>query len=281
MKTKISHLGFKTPHYQFNMTVTETNEVHRRYMFLVGDENDPCLEGNIILENRTKNNRYDATANTATLIKINALQECSLEDITNDYMAKYSFGTELLNSIAFFINSQFPMIQTVSLNDRSYIPCNNPYMNTLDLLTYSIALYGKTWYEMKINAYLIPESTYANYRKQVDTYTSQETKQKLDFTDIYNCISKASNFTREIFDKHSADFKTMFQNSKTLPEFFQMISKKIERNDKCRFFKDWLERFIESYVMIHRVWYFDLFPKIEVIGKNRTRKHNNTKKVNK
>jgi hypothetical protein len=53
--------------------------------------------------------------------------------------------------------------------------------------------------------------------------------------------------------------------------------------DKCKFFKDWLFDFISSQIMIERIWYIDLSPKIEVVSnknisrKNKTRKSNNVK----
>ena len=68
----------------------------------------------------------------------------------------------------------------------------------------------------------------------------------------------------------------MYQESETLPEFFQSLSKTIKREEKCRFFKEWLEEFIKKRINIIRVWYFDIYPKITVIKeikiKNKTRK---------
>lgn len=269
-------LKFTTPHYKYKLTLTETIHPLHKFTFIVGNKDKPCLEGSIILKNTSKNNRYNSMENTATLIKIDALQECSIDDINDEYMAKYSFGTELLDSILFFINSQFPSITTMSLNDASYIPCIRESKDTLDLLIYSIALYKSTWYEMKLNAYIKPKEKYDMYRKQVELYGSKETKGLLDFIDIYKLILHSSEFTKNIFDKNYEEFENLFKKSETLPDFFKAISKKIQRNEKCRFFKDWLERFITSYIHIERSWYFDLFPKIEVIktsvNKSKTRK---------
>lgn len=270
------YLKFTTPHYSYELTLLESHTPLHKFIFIVGNKDKPCLEGSIILENNTRNNRFNSLVNTAKLIKIDALQECSLEDISDEYISKYSFGKELLDSIVFFINSQFPMIYTMSLNDASYIPCIRDSKDTLDLLIYSIALYKKTWYEEKLDAYIKPKEKYDEYRKQVEKYSSIENKNKYAFIDIYKLILHASIFTKEIFDKHYNDFEKIFNTSETLPDFFKSISKKIERKDKCRFFKDWLESFISSQVLIQRIWYFDLYPKIERITKknrrNRTRK---------
>lgn len=274
-------LHFTTRHYKFKLTLRESVHPLHTFTFLVGDKDKPCLEGNINLENRTGNSRFDSMTNTAKLIKIDALQECSLDDITEEYMATYSFGTELLESIIFFINSQFPSIMTVSLNDASYIPCIRESKDTLDLLIYSIALYKKTWYEQKINAYIKPQEKYDEYRKQVDIYGSKDRKNSMEFSDIYKLIINGSSFTKDIFDKSYTEFEKSFDTSETLPEFFKELSKKIDRTQKCRFFKDWLEEFIGSQIKIERTWYFDIFPKIERtpdITKNTTRKRGGAKK---
>ena len=269
-------LKFTTPHYNFELTLTETNKPFHTFHFIVGNEQNPCLDGNIILENNTNNSRYNSLEHSANLFKINALQECSLNDITDDYMATYSFGTELLDSLVFFINSQFPTIHTVGFNDSSYIPCIRESNETLDLLIYSIALYKKTWYEQKMNAYIKPKEKYEKYRNEVEIYGSKETKQSFEFIDIYKLILQASNFTKEIFDTNYTVFEEIFQKSETLPDFFKEMNKKIKRVDRCRFFKDWLETFINSYIHIERKWYFDLFPKIEPIERNISR--NTTRK---
>ena len=257
-------LKFTTSHYNFELVLKETRTPLHMFSYIVGNKDKPCLEGNIILENTSNNNRFDSMENTATLIKIDALQECSLNDINDEYMEKYSFGTELLDSLIFFINSQFPSIMSMSLNDASYIPCIRESNDTLDLLIYSIALYKKTWYENKLNAYIKPKEKYNTYRKQVELYGSKETKQSLDFIDIYKLVQHASEFTKNIFNTRYEEFESIFKKTETLPDFFKSISNRIERNKKCRFFKDWLERFITSYIHIERTWYFDLFPKIEI-----------------
>jgi hypothetical protein len=271
MGSKTTQLRFTTAHYKFDLTITERNDKFHTFTFLVGDKNKPCLEGNIILKNNTGNDRYDSVVNTATLIKIDALQECSLDEITNEYMEAHSFGKEMLDSIVFFINSQFPTVETVKLDDASYIPCIRDSANTLDLLIYYIALYGKTWYEDKVDAYIKPKAKYDEYRKQVDNYMSKETKNKTDFSDIYKLIIRGSDFTKNIVDSKYKDIESDFNTSKTLPDFFIKLNKRINRKDKCRFFKNWLEDLIHSYITITRTWYFDLFPKIEPIRSNQMR----------
>lgn len=264
-KENTSYLEFQTPHYSFQMNITKKEDTNTRYYFLVGNHDKPCLEGLITLEYKHRNNRLKSFENKAKLIKIDALEECALEDITNEYLSKHSFGQEMLDSVVFFINSQFPQIKTVSLDDKSHIPCNRATGDELDLLTYSIALYKKTWYEERLNAYLLPNEQYIQYRKEVEAYASKETKNQMRFEDFQSMIQMNSNFASTILHSNLEKYKEMYEQSETFPEFFQRLSRTIPRKDKCRFFKDWLLPLIESNVTIKRTWYFDLYPKITVI----------------
>ena len=53
------YLEFQTPHYKFLMKITKTIGTHEVYNFIVGDKGNPCLEGNIILDNKSLNSRYN------------------------------------------------------------------------------------------------------------------------------------------------------------------------------------------------------------------------------
>jgi len=269
-----SFLRFTTPHYKFDLTLTETKESVRKFYFIVGDKTKPCLEGSIILENISKNERFDYMVNTAHLMNIKALQECSLDDISDEYMAKYSFGKELLDSIIYFVNSQFPMIKTMSLNDTSYIPCIRADSETLDLLTYSIALYKKTWYEEKINAYIKPKPLHTEYRKQVEIYASPERKNKMIFAEMKLIMEKGSYLSRINFHTKKHLYEDLFNKAETLPDYFKALNSTIQRNERCIFFKGWLENFINSEIRVERTWYFDFYPKIqEITRRNLTRRN--------
>jgi hypothetical protein len=280
-------LKFKTPHYSYQMIIKQTKISHRSYNFLVGNKETPCLEGTIILENITNNERYNRYEYTATLNNIDALTECSLDDISTDYQNTYSFGKELLDSLIFFINSQFPKIKTVKLTDMSIIPCNRKENHTLDLLSYSIALYGKTWYEKVANAYILPKDKYEKYRNQIQIYMDKNTKSDITFDLFYNTMLFKNHYTQAVITEHYDQYKNLYETSSTFPEFFIKINNIINREDKCKFFKTWLYDFIASQIIIEREWYIDLFPKIEVLSKlnynnnktrkNRTHNRNNNK----
>lgn len=265
------YLEFQTPHYTFQMKITKKEDT---YYFIVGDEKVPCLEGIVTLEHNLYNNK-------AKLIKLDALEECSVEDIRDEYLNTHSFGKEMLDAIIFFINSQFPSIKTISLDDTSYIPCKRDVGDTLDLLTYSIALYKKTWYEERTNAYILPNEKHKHYRTQVEEYGSKEMKENLLFDDLYTIIKMNNIFATQIVNSNLQFYINMYEESKTLPEFFQKLNKTIKREEKCRFFKGWLDSFIKSKITITREWNFDLYPKISVISQTNLKSRNKTRKQKK
>ncbi len=259
-------MQIKTSHYEFQMNVIEKRDTFLKYHFIVGDTKNPCLEAHITLESLHTNNRFKQFENMAKLNKIDALEECAVNDITTEYLEKHSFGKEMLDAIIFIINSKFPSIKTISLDDSSYIPCNRAIGNILDLLTYSIALYKKTWYEEKLNAYILPNEKHITYRKQVDIYASEETKNAMKFDDFFTYVAKGTNpFAEEVLTNNYEKYKKIYETSDTFPIFFQEISKTITRENKCNFFNRWLMNFISSYVNIERTWYFDLYPKFTII----------------
>lgn len=276
-----TYLELQTPHYKFQMKITKTENSHVRYNFMVGDDKQPCLEGIITLENKSSNTRYDIYNNTAKLIKLDALEECSVEDINQEYLNTHSFGKEMLDAVIFFINSQFPIIKTIRLNDTSYMPCKRDTGDTLDLLTYSIALYKKTWYEERTNAYILPKEKHEEYRRQVEEYASRDTKDKFTFYHIYSIIAEGNTLTANIIDTNKEMYKEMYEESETLPEFFKKLSKTIKREEKCRFFKGWLEEFIHNKITVTREWNFDIYPKITVIKHSNIKPKHKTRKQRK
>ncbi len=277
----ITYLELHTPHYKFQMKITKKEDTHTRYYFIVGDDKRPCLEGIITLENKSLNSRYNIYNDTAKLIKLDALEECSVEDINQEYLNTYSFGKEMLDAVVFFINSQFPSIKTIRLNDTSYMPCKRDTGDTLDLLTYSIALYKKTWYEERTNAYILPKEKHENYRKQVEEYASKHTKDETTFYHIYHIITDNNIFAADIIRTKMQLYEKMYEESETFPDFFQRLSKTIKREEKCRFFKGWLESFIHNKITVTREWNFDIYPKITIIRNTNIKSKHKTRKQRK
>jgi hypothetical protein len=237
--------------------------------FLIGSQSDPCLYAEIKVANRTGNQRMNIQINKGIIYNIASNKSCALgEHITEDYMEKYSMGREILETILYYIHSNYPAIKGIKLNDMSFIPCSP--VETLDLLTYSIALYGKTWYEQKMGAYIENKQKYTMYQARVERYMSKETKASLSWSDIYNKMkSKEGTYMSEMLQKNYAEWEELFNKSETLPMFFIELSKYIPRAKKCIFFKGWLEAMITSYISpIERSWMIDVDPLIDAIRAN-------------
>lgn len=239
----------KTPNFSYILSVTEKKSPFHTIEFVVGEKSKPCLEASIFLPDIDE--QFKDLAEIATLQKIDALEQCALK-----WDEEKSFGTELLYSFIEILSSNYPHVKTIKLSDASYIPCNRRD-DTLDLLTYSIALYGKTWYELKAGAYL-PFATHRTmYEKEVQKYIDPLTKTKTPFTDIFGQMI-GNTFTRDYMGNDFSTYETMYTNAHTFPEFFLRLSKKIPKKLRCKFFKGWLEFFINGYVHIGRDWYIDI-----------------------
>ena len=240
---------------------------HDIYYFSVGDDKMPSLEGVIRLEDKY---------NRVHLTEIRELQLCSEEDINKGYLNAHTFGKEVLDAVIFLIKTQFPSIKTIELTDRTYLPYKSDTYNSLDLLTYSIGLYKKTWYEERLGAYILPNEKHEEYRRQVEEYASKDTKDKLPFFHIYHEIQMNNVFARDIIWTSMENYEKMYEESESLPEFFQKISKLIKLEERCLFFKGWLNSLVNSKVDVSRDWNFDIYPKVTIIKdikiKNKTRK---------
>ena len=179
-----------------------------------------------------------------------------MNDVPDSTHGEHSFVKELLNYVIQYIRENYPHIQKFKLNDKSYIPCDND--DTTDLLTYSIALYGKTWYELYYNAYIQNSNIFKQYRAQIQTMNSPEFKKKYTW-EIFclEFLPPSTNFTKNLFEKNDGLYRDFFESSQTFPEFFRKLNRTIDKKDKCLFYKFWLEQFVSKHVIIHREWYFD------------------------
>jgi hypothetical protein len=181
------------------------------------------------------------------------MKDCILSDYGKE---STSFAKELLTDAMSVVRNNYPHIHHISLTDSSFIPYTRD--DTLDLLHYSVGLYGKTWYESNFNAYFIPREKFIEYKCNVADYSKPETK--VPWNDFIKSIYGSFNmFAKDVFDEHDAEIHTLYDNTPTYPAFFQALSRYIQKEDKCTFFKGWFERFVESFVVIPRTWYIDLY----------------------
>ena len=266
----IRYLQVQTPHYNFEMKITKHEDTY--YYFSVGDGYIPSIEGSINLENKSSK----SLNNIAHLSRIHVIERCSEEDINQGYLNSHSIGKEMLDALIFLINSQFPSIKTLELYDTTYLPYKSDTYNSLDLLTYSIGLYKKTWYEEKLNAYILPKEKHEEYRRQVEEYASKNTKNSITFFDIYTVMVMTNPSAGHIVYPNMEMYEKMYDESETLPDFFQKLSKPVKLEEKCSFFKGWLSSFINTKVDVIREWHFDIYPKVKIIKdiktKQKTRK---------
>jgi hypothetical protein len=259
-----------TNHYKFNIEIQERRMPHSFY-FRVGNKKTPCLDFFVLMPDVPEFLRD--TIHIANLGNVKVLEECVLNEITGNYFEKHSFGKELINTSVYIIRKHIPHVKLIKLTDESYIPCKRAHNETLDLLTYSIALYGKTWYEKTFNAYFEPKEKYEKYLFEVGKYISKDFKDSYVFEDfLKQLVSYPNEFAMTSIFSDLDSYKSLFESSETFPIFFSKLSKSMKREDKCRFFKHWLENFIHKLIPSYdRVWLFEI-DKV-VFGGKRTRKN--------
>jgi hypothetical protein len=274
-------LPVQTPNYKFNLEYIA--KVHDKGVYdsghlFVGDTKNPCLSITFSLPGiRKLNTRFeDKDISVAYLNKIKNIKECVLESTEKNN--KPSFTKEMLVAVIKEIKKSFSHILHLQLDDSSYIPCDGEDdSNTLDLIVYSTALYKKSWYEKEFNAYFIPRDSFIEYKCKVEKYASPETKLKYSWKEFYNNeIVEFNLYAKNIFKEKYLEYEHLYESSKTFPEFFIALSKTVPREYKCKFFKNWLNNFIQ-YIMnipIQRRWYIDLY----TVQKGGTRKRRKTRR---
>lgn len=245
----------KTANYEYELHFAlkaSRNGYTSAHMY-VGDPKNPCLSISLNLMDSLANNRFDASEfSIAYLNKIKSMKECILSGTDSTS----SFAKEIMHDAFHVLRMNYPHIHHIKLTDSSFIPCGEN--DTLDLLHYSVALYGKTWYELNYDAYFVPRDAFIEYKCKVYEYSKKETKPK--WTEFIRLIYTSLNpFARDYFDENTITIKDMYELSTTYPEFFRKLSDSVPRPDKCTFFRGWLESFIETFVIIPRTWYIDLY----------------------
>ena len=264
----------KTPNFSYVMKKSvryNRDNVPFSNYFLVGDSTDPCLSMSIQTE-ESGNVFGKKFTETAHLMNIKNLRDCLYDEVPDEIYERGSFGRELLDSVIEYTRINYPYVKRFKLSDKSYIPCGDN--DTNDLLTYSIALYGKTWYEMKYNAYMEPPGLFSIYRSEVAKYCSKETKSNITWDVFMNkYILLGLPFIIEKIGNNYDHYQTMFNSSDTFPDFFVKLNKEVEKKDKCIFFKFWLEQFIASQIRIHREWFINLHQSRQIGGKRKTKRN--------
>ena len=176
---------------------------------------------------------------TACLIDHEILYNCVID---------YSLNTkakDLLESTIQYLK-KFPHIKSLKLHDSSYHDYKGAINNQLDLLSYSIAIYGRTWYEIHANAF---SDNYERYRNEVEVYMSAKMSEWFVFF-----TTNIIGYSFDIVLKDEAIYEAMYNSSNTYPEFFQKLT---NYRDPI-FFRWWVNNFISSFINIPRYWYIPL-----------------------
>jgi hypothetical protein len=218
---------------------------HKR-KFYIGDDTGLCLEASVFMPG--VNPMYEP--HICILHKIDALEECAIKDSGEK---NASLGTEVLYAFISILRSNYPHVNKIKLTDTSYIPCNRRNGDTLDLLTYNIALYGQTWYEMKAGAYLPSATKRATYEKDIGVYMKLTTN-NYSFDTLYRAINRHNQYAAHKIYQNIETYRAMYTDSKTVPEFLGKLKNTIDPSDKCKFFKGWLEAWLNDFVHIERNW---------------------------
>ena len=174
--------------------------------------------------------------NNANLIEHDILYNCVIDDSLNE-KAKG------------FLEFAIQYIKSLKLHDSSYHLYKGAINNQLDLLSYSIALYGKTWYEIHFNAF---SDDYDTFRKEVEVYMS--TKMIEWFVFFHTNI--LGGYSYDIVTGDEEMYEAMYNSCNTYPEFFQKLNIHIGRDPI--FFRWWVNKFISSFVNIPRYWYISV-----------------------
>jgi hypothetical protein len=247
----------QTEHFTFEL---KHKKIQNKYIdtivFLVGDKSKPCLSLFVPLrltELGITNSRFQDQIYVATLPYLEVIKECIHDELANDLINKHSFGRELLNFMIGVLKCHFKHIQYLALNDESNIHCGEN--KKLDLITYSIALYGKTWYESNFNAIQLP--TNCEYDIAIKNYIKPSTKASYPFFELAR-FAMQNMIAHNYFTEHYDELEAEYNSSSTISEFLIALSKKVGKEDKCVFFNVWISNFIKSFVPINRDWYIPI-----------------------
>lgn len=228
----------KTEHFSFNLRRIDV-QTSTVYSISSDDNTKQCLEL-VISKSLT----------SAHLSQIESFYECLAEPLNMKIFQDNSFGVELLKYMIQYIKIHHPHVNSIHLTDKSKIICNRELNDNMDLLTYNLILYGQSWYEVKGDAE-IDSKSYPAY--MIDKYKSsleklRSTTFKNDFTiqKLFRYINQYNPLALTIIDTNKImDF---FNNSKTLPEFIIKINEELNKKDKCRFYRSWLEQLVYDHV---------------------------------
>lgn len=267
---RTEHYVFKI-HIQFRCTERGCTTVH---MYAGPSPRFGCFS--LMLPFAMKNN-YETTENVAHLCNLKRIRDCLHEQVTDEIWEKHSFAIEAMNRMIEILQFQFPYIKFITLEDDSQLECSANPLDKLDLLYYSVALYGKTWYEKQFDAYFIPKDLFISYKCNVRKFQAPETKRETSFEEIETFIkTKGSDEAYKLLNENHEHFKHLYNESNTFSEFFAKINNVLSRDKKCFMYKGWIKYFVMKFIgEIKRQWVINVY-KFKG-GRRRARKNKHPK----
>ena len=229
--------SIQTPNFSYVLQVVEKRAPFHTLDFTIAEKGILTFSASLFLPDIDE--QFKSLASIVTFHTTDIFEECALDD-TKQY------GKEVLYSFLHLMKTNYPHIHLAQVSDSSHIPKKGS--KSFDLLTYRIAMYGKTWYEEVAGAYLAVPDNQQIYSKDVQTFMSPFTKRYTSFVDIYRHM---------IHNPHmSIEMESLYDASETFSEFFQKIAQQFP--DTVNIFQYWLDSFVRERVYVLRNWTIDI-----------------------
>jgi hypothetical protein len=237
MDNKEEHYILKTSKYDFNLTISyniRDEELISQTLFIGGNKKG-CVVINVpaILD---RNSRYYNMykSNVAKIPHLFYDKNCCInKELDSGYGTRY-----MIKTILKIVKERYSHIDTFEFDDASKIECILDGTNReISLAHYSVALYGKTWYERNFNAELKDNDDKIKYKNAVQIFSDPTKKLSfmIAFADYYYGEDRIK------FDK----LESIYNKTNTYNEFF--IKLKEEYKEKfCEITVDWLDNFVNK-----------------------------------
>lgn len=216
---------FKTDKHIFQAVIQQ--QINGFTVKICGKSYDDCINISIYIDEQ-------GNPIHGKLSHIQSELECSFDSIL-----KENDTVHFLSASLQFCKEKFPGIDGFDFDDMSMIDCGSSkniqpprrFEKPFSLAHFTLAKYGKTWYEMKFGARMSNKELYSIYRRHTETLNESI---QMSFDEF---IHKSSISHTQI-----STIEPYFSPSKTWHEFFKSIPKYIQ----CYVLFNWLESFINK-----------------------------------
>lgn len=213
------------------------SELCYSYNLYFGGNKKGCVEITIY----NYNNLYQ-TNTVADIVSIQSEESCNI----SGNLKKGKGTLHMVNTALNICIRMFPWIKSFKFVDTSHKNCiDNKPTTGVSLSAYSIALYGKTWYEKTFDAEVMDLNDRKKYKEHIERLTKAEYK-NMPWNVFYNKF--IINFGR-IPPKsiHNLDIiHNSYEVTKTYREFFDLLQYRIQNKEElCMTLQPWIESLIK------------------------------------